>query len=272
MRKRRSKNGFLKSSLVFWFGTNRASRRETNDDRDIPINTLRDPLLNVICPVKLLLIYALRSRNIILLDNALTQASRRKDQIIQWLFPERPVISQLIKGSAFIAWDKPARVKQVNSITKDLGLMAGILANIICYNVRWGAFRDLANSKLFSKNPVSVATREVARVTGHSMTSYSNGTTDNYVGEVEQDTYTTRAKQMFESRKAPAIGNKYKKRRLIEGEVTTYCKENGIDSTSRSGRSRAAWAIHRKRKSDWIESEKAKEAPPTIPSIKPVLT
>jgi hypothetical protein len=47
-------------------------------------------------------------------------------------------------------------------------------------------------------------------VTGHSAVSYLNGTTDHYVGEVERDTYTARAEQMFVSRKAPTIGNQYK--------------------------------------------------------------
>ncbi len=110
------------------------------------------------------------------------------------MYPERPVIPQLIKCSAFIAWDIAGRTGQVNNTTKDLALVGGILASLVSHDVRRGAFRDLANAKSSSNFPVGVTTKEVAQVTRHSAASYLNGTTDKYVGEVEKDTYTARAK------------------------------------------------------------------------------
>jgi hypothetical protein len=244
------------------------SRRENNEDRDVPLRTLRNPSLNVICPIKLLLIQALRSGNISSLDDALTQASLRTDGAIHWLYPERPVVPQLLKCSAFIAWDKVGGSNQINNSTKDLGLMGGILASLISHDVRRGAFRDLANAKSSSSSlPLGVATKEVAAVTGHSAVTYLNGTTDHYVGEVETDTYTARAEQMFVSRKAPAIGNPYKKRRLTKSEIDAYCEESSIDPASKNGRQRASEAIHRKRKADWVKSEKeGQNRTPSIPS------
>ena len=127
--------------------TNWTSRLETGEDRDIPLRTLRDPSLNVVCPVKLLLIQALRSGNILSLDDALTQAFLRRDRTIQWLYPQRPVIPQLTKCSAFISWDMPAGTAQINNTTKDLALVGGILPRIVSHDVRRGVFRDLANAK-----------------------------------------------------------------------------------------------------------------------------
>ncbi len=157
---------------------------------------------------------------------------------------------------------------QVNNTTKELALVGGILASLVSHDVRRGAFRDLANAKPSSNSlPVGVATKEVAQVTGHSAASYLKGTTDHYVGEVEKDTYTARAEHMFVSRKAPAIGNPYKKRRLTKSEIDTYCEESGIDPVSKNGRQRAGEAIHRQRKVDWMESEKeGQEWTPSIPS------
>ncbi|KAK0129018.1 hypothetical protein ONS95_000958 [Cadophora gregata] len=239
---------------------------ETNDDRDLPLKPLSDASLNVICPVKLLLIQALRSGNLSSsLDETLKQASLRRDRTIQWLYPERPVLPQLLKSSAFIAWDKPAGPGQVNKNTKDLGLVAGVLAHIISHDVRRGGLRDLANLKIPSAPmaPMGVASKEVAVAAGHSMGSYLKGTTDKYVGPVERENYTARAAQMFVSRKAPEMGQRFQKTRLTKAEVSLYCEEHDIDPTDKNGRQRAGDAIHRKRKADWIESEKKRPKLPT---------
>ncbi|RDL33092.1 uncharacterized protein BP5553_08531 [Venustampulla echinocandica] len=250
----------------------KGKKGEMNDDWDVPLRTLRDPALNVVCPVKLLLIQALRSGNISSLDDALTQASLRRDRTVQWLHPDRPVLPQLRKCSAFIAWDVAAGAGQVNKSTKDLALVSGVLANVISHDLRRGAFRDLANAKPSSHDSIGVATREVARVAGHAATSYLKGTTDKYVGEVEKDTYTARAEQMFVSRKTPAIGSPYKKRRLTKSEIDNHCKENNIDPADKNGRQRAGEAMHRQRKTDWIESEKSKPWTPSISSRTSVST
>lgn len=142
---------------------------------------MRNSSLEVLYPVKLLLIQTLSSGNISSLDDALTQASLRLDRT------ERPVIPQLIKSSASIAWDVPAGTGQVNKTTNDLGLVAGILAGLLSHDVRRGAFRDLAILKSPSNLLVGVATKKVTRVARHSSGSYLRSTMDRYVGEVEQD-------------------------------------------------------------------------------------
>jgi hypothetical protein len=256
-RRTRSKTDLLLFSIES--RANQTFRRDPNDNRDIPLQTLRDPSRNVICPVKLLFIQALRSGNLSSLDDALTQASLRRDRTIQWLYPERPVIPQLNKCGAFIAWNLPAAPGQINRTTKVLGQVAGLLAHIVSHDIRRGAARDLANLIPISKHPIGVATKEVAQVTGHSANSLLNGTTDRYVGEVEQDTYTTRAEQLCMSRKAPTIGAPYKKRRLANSEITTYCEENDIDPASKNGRQRASEALHSQRKVEWMESEKGQD-------------
>jgi hypothetical protein len=89
------------------------------------LRTLRDPSLNMICPVKLLLIQALRSGNISSLDNALAEVSRRHDRKIRWSYPDRLVVPQLTGNTALILWDTPGKVKQLNRTTQELASVAG---------------------------------------------------------------------------------------------------------------------------------------------------
>lgn len=245
--------------------TDELSRQDTNVDFDVPLRPLRDPALNVICPIKLLLAQALRSGNIGSLDDALTQASLRTDGVVQWCFPERPVVPQLIRSGAFISWDLPGRPGQLDQSTKQLALLSGILANVVSHDLRRGAFRDLANAKRSpSDEPIGVATREVARIAGHSATTFLKGTTDQYVGEAERETFNARAEQRFESRKAPAIGNPYTKRKLAEDEIEDYCREQDLDPTLKKDRRRALHFLHLKDQQDWIASEKAKPRTPSV--------
>lgn len=127
--------------------------------------------------------------------------------------------------------------------------MADILANIISHDVRRGSLRDLANIRP-SNLVIGIATKEVARMAEYSAESYRSSTTDKYIGDVERDTFSARAEQIFAGRKAPAIGNKYEKKRLTYIKITTYCKENNIDSISKNGRQKAGEALYRKQKAD----------------------
>jgi hypothetical protein len=110
--------------------------------------------------------------------------------MIQWLYPQCPVIPQLTKCSTFIAWDMPAGTVQINNTTKDLALVGGIFARIVSHNVCQDIFRDHSNIKWPSNLLVSITTKEVTQITGHSAVSFLYGTTDKYVGKAGKDTYS----------------------------------------------------------------------------------
>jgi hypothetical protein len=205
--------------------TNETFRREQTVNRTIPLRALRDPSLSIICPIKLLLVQVLRSRTILSLGDALGRASRRLDRSILWAHPERPVIPQLRTSSAFAFWGLPAGVGQVNSATQQLAQVAGILARVCSHDIRRGGFREVANMSQLDSCVVGVATAAVARIGGHSRNTLAQGTTDDYVGDVETDTYTSRAEIKFQSRNAPLIGEAQKKRRLRPGDIDNYCEQ-----------------------------------------------
>ena len=65
---------------------------------------------------------------------------------------------------------------------------------------------------------------EMTKLSGHSALAYYGGPTNKYVGEVEANTYTSRAEQIFGSREAPILGILYMKRRLARSDIDTCCQ------------------------------------------------
>jgi hypothetical protein len=153
----------------------------------------------------------------------------------------------------FLDWEKPAPGQQLRNTTIRLGCAAGVLANITSHDWRRGFARDMANSKTSTK--LGVADGVVAKTLGQTHKSFATGITDGYVGDIEVETYTNRAEQMFEGRKQPLIGEPYRKVRVTTEEIDDYCNNNSMDATSKSERSKAAHHIRAKHKSDWITGQ-----------------
>jgi hypothetical protein len=170
---------------------------------------------------------------------------------------------------SFLEWEKPASTKQLLLTTKHMGLVGGVLADVVAHDWRRGAARDVANMKLPSDGMLGVADAGVARTLGQTRRSLSGGVTDRYVGDIEADVYTPRVEQLFHSRKQPAIGAPFKKPRLRKEEVDEYCRDNAIDPSSSSGRQRAMRALHSQKKSDWMEAEKNRTLLPTLKETLP---
>ncbi|EPE35495.1 C2H2 and C2HC zinc finger [Glarea lozoyensis ATCC 20868] len=239
-------------------------KREKNTYREVPLTVLRAPELNIICAVKLLLIQALRSGNILSLDHAFDQASRRVDNTVQWIFPNRPVIPSLHISSGFILWDSSNGTNSLNQTTKELGLNAGILADIRSHDIRRGAFRDLATIKRApDAPPLGVASTEVAVIGGHSIKSLQSGVTDAYVGGVEHESYSSRAEQLPVSRKTAIVGKAYKRKRVQGHEIDDYCLENNLDATKGSERVKAGRRLKSSRAAAFIESERNADKTPS---------
>lgn len=197
------------------------------------------------------------------------QASSRGDRTVQWLYPQRPVFPQEQRNSGILSWDLPAPAEPVNKAVHQLGLVAGLLANIISHDVRRGSLRDVANLKPSYVTQSGVATKLVAQTAGHSAASYARGTTSMYVRELEHETWSARVEQKSESRKAPVIGSAFKKRRLTSAELNSYCEEKGIDPRSSNGRRNAGAEFHRKMEQDWIKDQRANRSTPSNPPPRP---
>ena len=252
-------------------GTNENTRGETNNDRSVLLKTLRSPSLNCICPIKLLLIVALRSGNLSgSIDEVLAQASQRADRTIVWNFPDNSVLPAHVPSvQTFMNWTKPAPSNQLTATLQEMALICGILVALVAHDLRRGAGRDVANMKLPPEVALGVADANVMGAMGHTRRSFALGITDDYVGSVEAAVYTHRAELMFQSRNQPLIGNPFKKRKLSPEEVTDYCEKNSLDATTASGRGKAYRAIHASEIQAWREAEKSGPALPRVTPTPP---
>jgi hypothetical protein len=136
---------------------------------------------NVIWPIKLLLILALRLVNVHAktVDEVLQLASQRRDKTVIWAHPTRHVLCAFGSCGQRIEPDKPAGHHQLRHTMGEVGLKAGFLARILSHDLRGGTARDVANLD----NPVKRhATPAVAAVLGHSEIGRIEGTAKTYVG------------------------------------------------------------------------------------------
>jgi hypothetical protein len=84
-----------------------STRDDPRNNRGMPLNCLKDSADNVVCPVKLVLVMALRTGNIKganSIEKALQLAIARPSKSIVWSHPERPVISSFqTRGVAILS-------------------------------------------------------------------------------------------------------------------------------------------------------------------------
>ncbi|KAK9312037.1 hypothetical protein V1524DRAFT_411146 [Lipomyces starkeyi] len=228
----------IEATLVMCF--EKGKKFQTNDDRTVFFRAQRNPSKNIICPVKLLLVQALRTGNIknsSSLGDGLLNASRRVDKTIQWSFLDRPVIPAISKrDKAFLELDTPFN------------------------NSTWsGSARDVAH--LITKI-TGVANDATAAALGHTRISTAKGLTDKYVGSLDHDLYTDRVEAGYVYGRAPALGAPYKKVRLSSDETTKFCLENKLNPTLKNHRQRAGERIRAMRRSEWIEEQKNRKVTP----------
>jgi len=227
------------------------------------LRPLKDPLNNVICPVKLLLILGLRSGNIP--PDFLTQTSRRFDREVQFTHPQRPVVpGRLLK--AFVDWDRPSNTKQATIAVRDMGLVCGVLVPLTSHDLRRGGIADLTNLAGGKNNlKRAFADEDVAKHAGHSRASHFQGVTDKYAGPTEVDAYSLRAEEKPASRKEPLIGTPMPRGSATKQEIDDYCSQNGVDPKDRKQRKNAAIMFKKQRISDWNHAQKNKTVPATPP-------
>jgi hypothetical protein len=238
-------------------------RDDPHRNRTPKLECLKDSADNGLCPIKLILILALRTGNIAGADSiekALELARARKSQTIVWAYPERPVICAIIPRGKGLLREKAANRTQVTKTLAEGGMVAGVIASLASHDLRFGAARDAAN---LSKKIKGIPSVDVATTLGHSMRSYDKGLTAQYVGAMSTDTWTSRVKEDFQDPFGPQIDETAplpKRRRMSPDEITRLCEGKGLDASDKKARARAAYQDKQQRKKDWISSASKRSA------------
>jgi hypothetical protein len=113
---------------------------------------LPDTKDNVICPIKLLLIHALRHGylNGKFIDEVLSNACMRLDKQIIWKNGQVPVFCAVASFGAFLLLDEPATINQASKFVAQAALLCGLHKPLVAHDLRRGAARDIAQIKQVS--------------------------------------------------------------------------------------------------------------------------
>ncbi|KAH7354634.1 hypothetical protein BKA65DRAFT_226378 [Rhexocercosporidium sp. MPI-PUGE-AT-0058] len=239
--------------------TLRYQKREKNNsssNRVVDIDALDLAQDNALCPVKWLLIHALRHGLVQsqIFEGLVYRASRRLDSTVVWAYPEYPVLTSLRKGGVFLELSKPALSEQLRNTVKYAGLVAGLLALITPHDLRRGCFQDIVRT---ATGPATWLT-DVADIMGHSRSTLHDGVSKKYTNGLQDPkilekrirgaTETTGAFDLMTTDIA------FKRRKISKEEVNAMCDSSGLDSRKESDGRKVRSRIQEQDIQQWMEA------------------
>lgn len=146
-------------------------------------SSLQDASQNLMCPIKLLLIMAMRTgqtHGSTIKD--ILEHTRRTNNRVHWRFPERPVICAQ-NPSRLTEVNRPVKPDRLNALLKKMAERTGISDRVTTHAIRRGAIRDVVH---LPPSTLNLTDRAVgAAVADHSRRALQSGVTDDYVGSLQ---------------------------------------------------------------------------------------
>ena len=219
----------------------------TNKDEVRFIDPLDERSQNIVCPVKLLMVVALRFGHVQggnSLKEVLEYTAKRQDRTVQWTRPTRPIICQMTTGK-LLPVQEPGGAHIAHRSIKDIVVVGGILGRVSSHAIRHGAIRDTAYINRKIRGVVNTAVSAAAGYTEHSAFS---GITRGYVGPLQDTIYNMRAAEPLQDRMTPTIAESpVDLRRHQPCEIDKYMEDNDMDKTAPNLRRIAADRIRKER-------------------------
>jgi hypothetical protein len=245
-------------------------RNVLNEDRYIHIAALQDSKHNSVCPVKLLVIHALRTGAVdpSSWEDLTAQTLRRRDRTVQWKTPDRPVISAIVPGKcSFLDLEKPARTGQIMNTLVNMGRKAKLVVKATTHDLRRGSVKDISHLK---EDVRGFATPTVAAAVGHRVSTYMNDVTASYNGGSDVSIWTLRAESGFKDRQAPMLADSlFVARKPEKHEAQTYCAAQGWDAEDPHALRNAKRRLVEDQENTWrIASKNADVSADTLPHKK----
>jgi hypothetical protein len=233
------------------------SRNDPKKNRRVKFDSLTDPEDNAVCPIKWILIHALRNGCVdgISIEDVLQKAFRRKDKTVIWTQPEWPILPSFSNSTNFVDFSKAARYSQVGSTVRFGGLLAGFLAKVAPHDIRRGCFQDMAN---LSMAPAGMSMDRVAETFGHSHKSYEAGVTMKYVGTVSDPTLLQKRlrSEIDDADILQSADSPYKKAKIEDEDVDKYCQTKNLDPLKKNDRAKARRHLEAQNLQSWLIKEK----------------
>lgn len=106
----------------------KSKKDDASNNVVLTVDSLTNPAENAVDPIKLLLIHALRTGAVASTsyEQLVGMTLRRLDKMVQWVFPDRPVLPQFTRAER-LNKDLPANGNQVLDTIQKSARLAGIV-------------------------------------------------------------------------------------------------------------------------------------------------
>jgi len=231
-------------------------------NRKVLLEELPGASTNTICPLRLLLVYALRVGAVAATsyDALLDEVRGRRDGRLPWAHPEWPVVCFRSGNGGHLVPDVSVSILQLNDTIRALAGQAGIIESLSSHDLRRGAAKDLSQ---LPEAKLGSATVYVAEQLGHSEKARAAGITKNYIGAPTTGTWDLRVA----AAKPDPFGITptlvpFKATRNGPLVIAAFCEENGMDPRDSNARRRAGRALRAEARKAWESTVKEKPVAP----------
>ncbi|KAH7393383.1 hypothetical protein BKA64DRAFT_755535 [Cadophora sp. MPI-SDFR-AT-0126] len=249
--------------------------KHDKDKKKVSRKVLFEPLPpnadNILCPIKVLLVQALRCKYLLhdTLEECLESLRARKGGPQLQFRPEaydRPVFPAFFKGGSRLVLDQPAGHEQITKTLRELGEIAGITTLLSSHDNRRGAARELA---LLPKSQIDVATATAfaAKHIGHDPKTQAEGTTQDYIGHSYTNEYTRRVENALNPEHfdhlqstfgVEVASEGFRKRKVDTKEVDEEILRSGRDLGNSVHRQQAAKKLKNDQREGWKSEQQIK--------------
>ncbi|KAI1348624.1 hypothetical protein F5Y01DRAFT_328306 [Xylaria sp. FL0043] len=211
-----------------------------------------EPSLNCLCSLKLPLVHALRTGAVKQTSwHELRQAISKRKKLI-WAHPGRPVLCA-VKPGPYLSLDvkKPLRARSNARILREISIVGGVVQPIIPHDIRRGAAKEVAR---LPADLGRVGVTESARLLlGHSFATAESGITQDYIGDLELDIWTSRVEMTVQqgTKHVLEVAAPPPKRRLAADKIDNKCAEQDRDPQDKTSRRHAAHLLHKEDLEQW---------------------
>jgi hypothetical protein len=226
----------------------KGKKRDPSRNHVVALSSLDDVEFNVVDPLKLLLVHALRQdavQGATTAEQAAQQALARRDNLIAWKYPERPILCSLPAHKFDFA--RGAKPQQLLDTLREAATLSGIGQILITHDIRRGAASDA--TQLRPRRTMELA----AQALDHSGASFAKGITGKYAGYETKSTFGDRLRvepsdhfglQNIDTRSLPSTG---KRRKVARTEIDEFLglPENAQFNKLKAPRHAAARAINK---------------------------
>jgi hypothetical protein len=237
------------------------TRRNPKKNRVVLLKALKSSSDSLLCPVKLLLVLALRLGNVVetTIEGLIQHTAGQDSRIVVWTFPDRPVLCAFSSSGATIMPDRPAGTHQLSQIMAQAALAAGFTEQLCPHDLRRGAARDTAHTYGRAEEMASSA---ATTLLGYSLTPANRKLTTHYVGVSDTDGWTERIQhadvECSYVQQPAKVSYQRNFQRYTPQAIANTCLSEGLDMQNPRDRASASELLGKRQRKDWTDGTSRK--------------